>query len=112
MSKLSDYIASQFAEPRGIVGKITCICMTIINKKMYLAVNENVTGYGPILEIGYGNGYLISLLYKKMNSKIYGIDISADMKNAATKRNRQGVNLGDIDLAEGDCCSLSFENEF
>ena len=35
MSKFTEYIGSQFGNPRGIIGKICCILMNIINKKMY-----------------------------------------------------------------------------
>ena len=35
MSKFSEYIGSQFGNPRGLIGKICCIGMNIINKPMY-----------------------------------------------------------------------------
>ena len=35
MSKFTEYIGSQFGNPRGFVGKVCCLIMNIINKAMY-----------------------------------------------------------------------------
>lgn len=35
MSKFAEYIGSQFGDPHGLVGKICCIIMNVINKPMY-----------------------------------------------------------------------------
>ena len=32
MSKFTEYIGSQFGNPRGVIGKVCCILMNIINK--------------------------------------------------------------------------------
>lgn len=72
----------------------------------------NVRGQLRILDIGYGNGHLIKLLYKKFQPDIYGIDISQDMKQNAQKRNREGVAKGKIHLEIGDCCNLSYQDNF
>ena len=37
MSKFTDYIGSQFGNPRGIIGKICCIIMNIINNEKHPA---------------------------------------------------------------------------
>ncbi len=114
MSKFTEYIGSQFGNPRGLVGKCCCLIMNCINRAMYrktaslLQADEN----SKILDIGYGNGYLIKQLYKKYHSNIYGIDISEDMKKSAGKRNRKAVEAGKVQLELGDCCHLSYENDF
>lgn len=110
MSKILEYIDSQFGNPRGVVGKIICFCMNKINKKMYQAVVSRISNEKNILDIGYGNGYLIEKMYKKSGARIVGIDISNDMKIAATKRNQLGVDKGDIELLIGDCCNLQFDD--
>lgn len=111
MSKISRYIGSQFGNPRGLVGKICCICMNIINRKMYMKIVSYVSAEKDILDIGYGNGFLIHEIYKKTGAKIKGIDISQDMKLAASKRNAKGVNRKDIELGIGDCCDLTYADE-
>ena len=35
MSKFTEYIGSQFGNPRGFVGSVCCLIMNTINKKMY-----------------------------------------------------------------------------
>ena len=80
MSRFSEYIGSQFGNPRGIIGKICCIGMNIINQPMYrntVAV-MNPDNEDKILDIGYGNGFLLREIYKKKHVYMYGIDISED----------------------------------
>lgn len=115
MSKLTEYIGSQFGNPRGIFGFICCKCMNIINKKMYrktvsiLSLNKNQ----KLLDIGYGNGYLLKLVDKKFVCNLYGIDISEDMKDLAEKHNKKALKANRLDLEVGDCCNLQFaDNTF
>lgn len=114
MSKFSEYIGGQFGNPHGLIGKVCCIIMNVINKAMYkntvalLKVSDN----DNILDIGYGNGYLLQLIYKKNKANLYGIDISEDMKDEATKRNVQADRDGKLFLDVGDCCDLKYQNDF
>lgn len=50
-------------------------------------------------------------MYRKTGAKIDGIDISNDMKIAATNRNADGINNGDIQLTVGDCCNLQYKDQ-
>lgn len=111
MSRLSKYIGSQFAKPRGLAGKICCYFMNRINGKMYDSILDRLSSEQNVLEIGYGNGFLISKMYNKLHAKINGIDISEDMKTLATKKNEVGIRNGDIKLSLGDCCDLAFVDE-
>lgn len=113
MSKFSDYIGSQFGNPRGIIGFFCCKCMNVINKKMYRKTISllNLKKEQKLLDIGYGNGYLLKLADKTFGCNLYGIDISEDMKTLALKRNKKAVKQVRINLEIGDCCSLTFENE-
>ncbi|MCQ2614069.1 MAG: class I SAM-dependent methyltransferase [Treponemataceae bacterium] len=112
MSKLAEYIGSQFGNPRGIVGFVCCKCMNIINRKMYrktvslLTLDKN----RKLLDIGYGNGYLLELADKSFGCNLYGIDISEDMKNLAEKRNKKALQENRLKLEVGDCCNLRFED--
>lgn len=113
MSKFTEYIGSQFGNPRGVVGFICCKLMNIINNKMYKKTAQ-LMEHGEnkkILDIGYGNGHLLKVLDKK-SPMLYGIDISPDMQKLALKSNRRANREGRIQLLVGDCASLPFENSF
>jgi SAM-dependent methyltransferase len=108
--KLTEYIGSQFGNPRGLVGQICCAIMNIFNKKLYCKVFDMVLKHSgrKILDVGVGNGYLEKMLSKKSNVVVTGIDISEDMIKKATKRNHEAVQQGRVVLALGDCCDLQF----
>ena len=114
MSKFTEYIGSQFGNPRGFVGKVCCVIMNIINNAMYRNTVSliEVSSNGNILDIGYGNGYLLNCIYKKTKANLYGIDISEDMKIQATKRNRAALHDEKLFLDTGDCCSLKYDDDF
>ena len=113
MNKFSKYISSQFKNPRGIGGVIISIIQNVINKAMYkravslinLQSNEN------ILDIGYGNGHLLEMIYRKNPVNMYGIDISSDAKDMATKKNKKADSVGQLHLKVGDCCDLPYEDD-
>ncbi|MCQ2080327.1 MAG: class I SAM-dependent methyltransferase [Lachnospiraceae bacterium] len=114
MSKFTEYIGSQFGNPRGFVGKICCVLMNIINKAMYRNTVSvmKISSDENMLDIGYGNGYLLKCVYKKTKANLYGIDISEDMKIQATKRNRKTLSDGKLFLDVGDCCDLKYSDDF
>ena len=93
MNKFSKYISSQFKNPRGIGGVIITLIQNVVNQAMYknavslidLQSNEN------ILDIGYGNGHLLEMIYKKNPVNLYGIDISSDAKEMAAKKNQKNL---------------------
>jgi ubiquinone/menaquinone biosynthesis C-methylase UbiE len=108
----SEYIGSQFGNPHGFVGKICCLAMNTINKKLYANVATTVINSGAknVLDIGFGNGHLEKKLLKHENVTVSGIDISEDMLKAATKKNKKAVTNGSLILSLGDCCDLKFED--
>ena len=113
MSKFTEYIGGQFGDPHGFVGKVCCIIMNVINKRMYLKVVDEVrlSGGEKLLDIGYGNGYLLQKLYKKAKAELYGIDISEDMKTQAENRCKNAKSDGRLFLRVGDCCDLPYDDE-
>lgn len=114
MSKFTDYIGSQFGNPRGFVGRVCCVIMNIINKPMYMNTVSliEIPSDENVLDIGYGNGYLLKCVYKKTKANLYGIDISEDMKIQATKRNREALSDEKLFLEVGDCCDLQYADDF
>lgn len=113
MGSFSDYWASQCGNPRGTVGRIITWAMNQVNKVMYQGIIENMKPSEgmKILDIGFGNGYLEKLIYRQAQCSIYGIDISEDMVNLASKNNKTGIEKGDVHFSVGDCCDLVFEDE-
>lgn len=109
---LTEYIGSQFGNPHGIVGKICCIIMNIINREMYIKVSDAVlkSSGEDILDIGFGNGCLEKRLSMQRGVKIRGIDISDDMIKSAAKRNKKAIEQGRVTLSLGDCCNLEFQD--
>ena len=114
MSRFSDYLASQCGNPRGAIGKIMTWGMNRVNGFMYNGIvnNLDLSENTKVLDIGFGNGYLEKLIYRKSKCSVYGIDISEDMVRIAVEVNRQGVENGDIHLSVGDCCDLEFEDNY
>ena len=114
MSKFTEYIGSQFGNPRGFIGKVCCVIMNVINKAMYKnAVSLiEISPDANLLDIGYGNGYLLNYVYKKTKANLYGIDISEDMKIQATRKNKPAQKDDKLFLDIGDCCDLKYEDDF
>lgn len=113
MSKFSEYIGRQFGNPHGFVGKVCCVIMNVINRKMYKRTVALIDAKpdDKVLDIGYGNGYLLKCLHKKTKSDLYGIDISGAMLELATKKNKEAAKQGKLHLQVGDCCDLSYEDD-
>jgi len=105
----------QFGKPTGIRGKILVKQLNKQNKNQYNAVIRNIglKTNNVILEIGFGNGYLIKELFKQnILIKIYGIDISEDMLNEAKIKNKQKFENGDLKLFLEDITRTSFDEDF
>lgn len=105
----------QFGKPTGLRGKILVKQLNKQNKNQYNAVVKNIglKTNDTILEIGFGNGYLIKELFKQnIPIKIYGIDISKDMLNEARIKNKQKFENGDLKLFLEDITETSFDEDF
>jgi ubiquinone/menaquinone biosynthesis C-methylase UbiE len=86
--------------------------MNRLNQKQYKAVAENlnIQPADTILDIGFGNGYLIRRLAKQNPQKLYGIEISQDMLNIAARKNRKKIEQGEMQLLLADVQNLPFED--
>jgi len=105
IKKFIKYIGNNFRKPNGIGGKITTKLMNLMNQKQYKAVLDNISleTNDILLDIGFGNGYLINKLFKMNNNvKIYGIDISNDMVNIVSQKYKQYI--------DNNCLKLLLEN--
>ena len=116
ISSFVKYVGRNFGNPNGFGGKITTKIMNIINQKQYNAVLNNIhlKQDNIILDIGFGNGYLIKKLFEQnISIKIYGIEISNDMINKTTIKNKQNIENGKLKLSLENINKTSFgENTF
>jgi ubiquinone/menaquinone biosynthesis C-methylase UbiE len=112
VNKFIKHIGKNFGNPKGIIGIIMTKIMNIMNQKHYSAVLDNIElePNNIILDIGFGNGYLINKLFKKnIPITIYDIEISSDMMNKVSKKNKQNINDGKLKLLLENINDTSFE---
>ncbi|MDD6626812.1 MAG: methyltransferase domain-containing protein [Lachnospiraceae bacterium] len=71
------------------IRKQLCLIQNVLNRAMYNhATALVILKQGErVLDIGYGNGYLLHKMYRKQEVELYGIDISDDARKMATKKN-------------------------
>ncbi|MDR3219880.1 MAG: class I SAM-dependent methyltransferase [Dysgonamonadaceae bacterium] len=112
MSVFITYIAKQFGKPTGIGGELSTFIMNCMNRKQYRTTIEHlkITAADIVLDIGFGNGFLIKNLAKRNLSKLYGIEISSDMLTKASKSNQRYINSGKVELLLADVQNLPFED--
>ena len=117
---MSNEIQSLGSNPTGIKGKFTGILMNIIHGnqykkiiKKYILNRVNSRDELKILDIGCGGGKAVnifSILF--MNSKVYGIDHSADMVALSGKVNKKGIEEGNVEITQGDIISLPYSDRY
>ena len=113
LNNFTKYVAGNFRNPNGFGGKIATIIMNIINKNQYNTVLKNIDikPTDVVLDIGFGNGYLIKKIFEEnINAEIYGIEISMDMLNRVTTRNKQKINNGALKLSLENINKTSFKD--
>ena len=103
-----NYFIRQFGKPEGGFGRFLSGIMNLSNNKMYKANIRRLKGTKRILEIGFGNGKQLELTRKVFpEAELYGVDISKDMFDAASKRLE---NKADLQIA--DACRLPYQDVF
>jgi SAM-dependent methyltransferase len=107
------YVGVNFANPAGVGGKISTKIMNVINRKQYKVILDNLRleQNNCILDIGFGNGYLIKkLIGGNIPIKIYGIEISKDMRRQVERENAKSIQNGTLYLRVENINKTSFEN--
>lgn len=113
MGIFDSYIAAQYRRPSGIVGRWIGAKMAEQHRAENLwTVNLlNAQPADRILEIGFGPGYAIQEVSKKLTTgQIAGVDFSRAMVAAARRRN--AGHGGRVDLRYGDVTQLPFVDNF
>lgn len=107
------YIGSQFAKPQGFGGRISTLFMNMLNKKQYGVVVKLIKELSPksVLDIGFGNGFLLNKLSKNSNADFYGIEISEDMLHQASSKNKKCIDNGKMHLSIANVSDMDFQNE-
>ncbi|MDR0905187.1 MAG: class I SAM-dependent methyltransferase [Oscillospiraceae bacterium] len=108
------YIGGQFRKPTGLGGRLSAFVMNRMNQKQYRAAEAalGLAGSDTVLDVGFGNGYLLRRLAERYGSRFYGIEISGDMLRAASERNSRAIAGGAMTLTLGDVVRLDFADGF
>lgn len=106
------YIAKQFGNPSGLGGRMVSAVMNRQNRPLYEAAAEllRLSNEDAVLDIGYGNGYMLNMLARRHNCAFTGIDASPSIVGAAARRNRAFVETGRMRLMCQNANGMSFAN--
>ncbi len=105
----------QFGHPTGMLGWIVGHLMAAKNIGMNRLVIEmlDVQPDDRVLEIGCGPGTAIQLLAARVTTGLVaGVDLSEVMIKQATRRNRQFIEQGLVELRQGTVSRLPYENNY
>jgi ubiquinone/menaquinone biosynthesis C-methylase UbiE len=97
------YVGSQFHKPTGLSGRLVTFVMNKQNWRQYVGTESalELTPTDSVLDIGFGNGFLLDQLASRYGCRFFGIDISPDMLDAATTRNKKHIGDGRMSLSLG-----------
>lgn len=113
MDSAKTFIASQFAHPRGPVGRIIGRGMARTNGDLSRWVVDQIAQRGAgdagrIAELGPGPGVgLEALLDRFDHAQVWGIDLSATMLSQSSRRNATAVAHGRLVLLQGGVPALA-----
>jgi len=102
---------SQFAHPRGLLGRLAGALMAKKNAAMNDAAVARLAlrPEDRVLEIGFGHGRTIAALAARVpRGLVAGVDPSEAMLAMASRRNRAAVRAGGVDLRLGRAEEIPF----
>ena len=107
-------VGAQFRKPCGFGGVLSNFLMNLINRRQYVATTQSLSlARGDhVLDIGFGNGFMLQKLERLSKCEYYGIEISNDMVLSASKRNKNAINEGRMKLSLGDVQKTDFDDDF
>lgn len=109
-----NYLVSQFAQPRGPIGRLVGLIMAYENRERNIwAVSLlKVQPTDHVLEIGFGPGWAIEWVAALARAGfVAGVDHSQTMVQLATERNATAVREGRVALQHGSALALPYEAE-
>jgi ubiquinone/menaquinone biosynthesis C-methylase UbiE len=104
----------QFGRPTGMLGRLVGHLMAAKNIGMNRLTVEmlDVQPDDRILEVGCGPGTAVQLLAARVTTGfVAGVDLSEVMVKQATRRNRQFIKRGLVELRQGTVSRLPYEND-
>ena len=111
---IARYIARQFSQPTGLLGRVIGRGMAGRNEREarwtvdLLAIQPDAR----VLEIGFGPGVAIQYAAERATrGHVSGIDYSEVMLKIARKRNATAIANGVVDLTKGDARSLPYPDD-
>ncbi|MFP3154655.1 class I SAM-dependent methyltransferase [Lachnospiraceae bacterium ZAX-1] len=111
---ITEYISAQFQKPTGLGGMMSTFLMNTINRRQYSEVWKELSlkNGERVLDVGFGNGFMLQRLARRHKCDYFGIEISQDMVAAANKRNAHAVADRWMNLTSGDIVKTDFESGF
>jgi ubiquinone/menaquinone biosynthesis C-methylase UbiE len=113
MGFIKTYLASQSRRPKGVIGKLMGKLMNKINAQMnektiqLLGIDED----DYVLEIGFGNGkYIAEIIEKVKGTHVFGLDFSDAMVKTASKLNKNSIEQGRVQIAQGEVEKIPFND--
>jgi ubiquinone/menaquinone biosynthesis C-methylase UbiE len=113
MGFIKTYLASQSRRPKGVIGKLMGKLMNKFNAQMnettiqLLGIDEDEY----VLEIGFGNGkYIAEIIEKVQGTHVFGLDFSDAMVKTATKLNKNSIEQGRVQIAQGEVEKIPFSD--
>ncbi len=115
LGTIKQFLARQARQPTGWFGRV-------VATRVFEKTNRDLRQFGlqimdprqddRILEIGFGGGLFISDLMSRVDEgRVSGIDISRDMVNVASRRNRKWTERGNLDLQQASVDQIPYEDE-
>ncbi len=114
MNRFTQYIGRQFGNPHGLMGKVVCVIMNVINKKMYINTisSLDLQKNDNLLDIDYGNGYLLRLAYRKQPVHFLRNRYFGRYASFGSQKNKKAHQAHQLHLSVGDCCHLHYADDF
>jgi ubiquinone/menaquinone biosynthesis C-methylase UbiE len=108
---LRSRIVAQFRHPTGVVGRLVGLVMATrsSNRERNRRTVEllQIRDDDRVLEIGFGPGLAIEMAARSArNGKVVGVDHSEIMLRQASRRNREAIAAGRVELHLGSAVSL------
>jgi len=118
VSQLRSSLVSQFGHPRGVLGRLAGLIMTLraSNRERNRRTVEllDIRPTDDVLEVGFGPGLAIEQAVRlATQGKVFGLERSELMLRQACRRNAKAIREGKVDLRLGSAeCMPDFGRRF
>lgn len=111
---VTDYVASQFAHPRGAVAPLMAALLNVVNKKVNQAAIEaaEIERGDCVIDIGFGGGVGLELALRATgdDGRVLAVDPSKEMVARARGRFRNEVDAGRLKVMVGRADALPVDS--